>query len=93
MIAPQAPSEGVAGLSGCDRDCLALLGSADEPLSAARVRDELEQRGDAIHGLITVKRSLAKLRRMKLVSNSKKSPRGFFLPDRLPLLRLRPQAA
>jgi hypothetical protein len=30
---------------------------ADEPLSAARVRDELERRGEAIHGLITVKRS------------------------------------
>jgi hypothetical protein len=30
---------------------------ADEPLSAARVRDELERRGEAIHGQITVKRS------------------------------------
>jgi hypothetical protein len=84
VIAPQSPGEGVAGLTDCDRDCLALLDSADQPLSAARIRDELERRGEAIHGLITVKRSLAKLRRMKLVSNSRKSPRGYFLPERLP---------
>jgi hypothetical protein len=75
------------GLTACDRDCLALLAQAQEPLSGTRARKELEKRSIGIYGLVTVKRSLAKLKRLGLVSNSKRSPRGYFLPENLPLFR------
>ena len=75
------------GLTECDRDCLALLAQVREPLSGVRARKELEKRGLGIYGLVTVKRSLVKLKRMHLVGNSKRRPRGYFLPENLPLFR------
>jgi hypothetical protein len=77
----------VPGLTECDRDCLAFLAAAREPLSAARVRRELEKKDIAIHAEITVKRSLARLKRLGLVCNRRKAPRGYYLPENLPLFR------
>jgi len=65
-------------------DCLLLLTTAPEPLSAARVRRDLEKRGLAIWSLISVKRSLAKLKRWGLLGNRRKAPRGYYLPENLP---------
>jgi hypothetical protein len=84
---PALPGEGVPGLTDCDRDCLALLAQAQEPLSAARVRHILEKQRIGIHAEITVKRSLARLKRRELVANRRKAPRGYYLPENLPLLR------
>jgi hypothetical protein len=84
---PTPPGEHVPGLTDCDRDCLALLAKVQEPLSAARVRRELEKRGTAIHAEITVKRSLARMKRRGLVGNSRRAPRGYYLPENLPLFR------
>jgi hypothetical protein len=87
LVAFRTPPHGeVPGLSDCDRDCLTLLAGSREPLSAARVRKELEKRGVGVHGLITVKRSLSRLKRRGLVSNSRYRPRGYHLEDAQPLL-------
>ena len=81
--APAAP--GGPALSDCERDCLLLLSQAQDNLPAARVRDELESRGIGIYAEITVKRALANLhKRLKLVCNSSKRPRGYWLPEASP---------
>jgi Fe2+ or Zn2+ uptake regulation protein len=69
------------------RDCLALLSQAREPLSAARVRRDLERHGVGIYGIATVKRALIKLLQLGLVGNSRKSPRGYYLIGPGPLFR------
>jgi hypothetical protein len=94
LIATPAPPGGeVPGLTDCDRACLALLAQVHEHLSAGRVRRELERRRIAIHGLSTVKRSLAKLRlRLGLIGNSRRSPRGYYVPANAPLFRQAPRA-
>jgi hypothetical protein len=83
---PSPDGQPCPGLTDCDRDCLALLGQVQEPLSGVRVHQQLEERGD-LHGLITVKRSLAKLKQLRLVSNSRTAPRGYYLPEKLPLFQ------
>jgi hypothetical protein len=87
---PTPPPDDGAGLTECDRDCLALLARATEPLSAARVRRSLEKQGVGIHAEITVKRSLARLRKRGVVCNSRTRPRGYYLPNNLPLFGVRP---
>jgi hypothetical protein len=87
LVFPTSVGDGEPGLTACDRDCLSLLAQAREPLSGVRVRAELERRGIAVYGEATVKRSLAKLRRRGLVSNSRTAPRGYYLPEILPVSR------
>jgi hypothetical protein len=84
---PTPAGEDVPVLTDCDRDCLLLLAGAQEPMSAARVCCDLEKRGLGIYAEITVKRSLAKLKRWQLVANRKRAPRGYYLPENLPLFR------
>jgi hypothetical protein len=84
---PLPTGQGVPGLTECDRDCLALLARSNEPLSAARARRELERGTGGVYAEITVKRSLTKLKRLGIVCNSRKRPRGYYLPEALPLLR------
>jgi hypothetical protein len=86
---PTPAGEDVPELTNCDRDCLLLLTGAQEPLSAARVCRQLDKRGLAVWSLITVKRSLAKLKRLGLLGNRRRAPRGYYLPDNLPLFRHR----
>jgi hypothetical protein len=83
---PTPPEDMAAGLSECDRDCLAFLATACRPWSAARLRKQLEKQG-SIYGEITVKRSLARMKRLGIVFNSRCSPRGYYLPERMPLFR------
>jgi hypothetical protein len=71
---PTSTGDEPPGLTPCDRDCLALLAQVQEPLSGVRARRELEKRGIGIYGVATVKRSLAKLKRMGLVTNSRTAP-------------------
>ncbi len=66
VAVPATLGESLPELTACDRDCLGLLAQAQEPLSAARVCRELDRRNLAIWAEITVKRSLAKLRRLGL---------------------------
>src|SRR5262249_58938945 len=66
-------------------DCLRLLAQAVAPLSSAEVRKELEGTGAGTHGLVTVERALRRLRELRLVGLSARSPRGFYLPDTMPL--------
>jgi hypothetical protein len=73
-------------LSDCDQDCLSLLAQARSPLPAVRIRRELEERGLGVWGIATVKRSLARLKRLRLVGNSRRSPRGYSLEENAPLL-------
>jgi hypothetical protein len=84
---PTPAGDRAQALTPCERDCLTLLGRAQEPLSAAQVRTELEKRGLAIHAEITVKRSLARLKRLGLVGSSRTGHRGYFLPDHGALFR------
>lgn len=91
IVSPANPAEERTDFSPCERDCLDLLAIATRPLSAAKIRDALEE-SDRIHALVTVERAMTRLRRVGIVSNSGKRPRGYFLPERLPLLRLRPAA-
>ncbi len=85
LAMPTAPRNLLLELTLCDRDCLGLLAQAQQPLSAARVRRQLEVQNIAIWAEITVKRSLAKLRRLGLLANSRKSPRGYWLLGNFPL--------
>jgi hypothetical protein len=48
---------------------------------------DLEKRGLGVYAEITVKRSLAKRRRWQLVANRRRAPRGYYLPENLPLFR------
>jgi hypothetical protein len=84
---PTPVEDGLSGLTECDRDCLAFLATAREPFSAARLRNEREKNEVGIHGGITVKRSLTKLKGRGLVANSRTAPRGYYLPELLPLMR------
>lgn len=72
------------GLSPCAVDCLRLLASRGERLTAERLRDELEARRIGIHSIATVKRSLKRLRELGLVRSSHCSPRGYHLADIAP---------
>jgi hypothetical protein len=92
VVAASRPGEGVPGLNPCGKDILALLATAQEPLSGERICRQMEKQGIGVHAQITVKRTLARLRKARVVSNSRRSPRGYFLPERLPLMRLRPAA-
>jgi hypothetical protein len=78
--------DGLDGLSECDRDCLKLLAQLTVPMSAVRVRKEMERRGVGVWGIATVKRSLSRLRRLRLISNSKRGERGYFLPETSPIV-------
>jgi hypothetical protein len=71
----------------CDRDCLVLLARARRPLPAWLVREQLEE-AHLIHGIATVKRALAGWHRLGLIDLSGKAPRGYYLSERLPLIRL-----
>lgn len=74
------------GLTDCDKDCLSLLAQSRAPLSAERVCRDLEKQRIGVYGIATVKRALARLKRTGLVCNSRRSPRGYYLPELLPLL-------
>jgi hypothetical protein len=85
---PTPATEQLPDPNSCEKDCLALLAASAQPLAAARARKELERRDFGIYSLITVKRALANLHlRRKLIANSRRRPRGYFLPNVLPLLR------
>src|SRR5262245_22831717 len=84
VIAMAAPVD-APDLTECDRACLTLLAGLSQPISGVLARRELEKRGIGIFGLATVKRSLARLKRLDLVCNSRHRKRGYYLPDNLPL--------
>jgi hypothetical protein len=84
---PAGPAGLAPGLNACGRAAAELLWDAAEPLSAERVRDELEKKG-RLFGLITVQRALRELhRRHKAIAHSAHKPRGYYFPQRLPLFR------
>jgi hypothetical protein len=87
IVTPAAPGDGLDHLRQCDRDCLALLAQCSVPVPVVRVRKLLEQRGIGVWGEATVKRSLARLRRLGLVSNSRRGQRGYYLPESSPIVR------
>jgi hypothetical protein len=81
-----SPTDHPVKLNDCERDCLTLLSLKQEHLSAARICKELENRDIGVYAEITIKRSLARLhKQLRLICNSRKRPRGYFLPDKLPL--------
>jgi len=41
----------------------------------------------AVEGIATVKRSLARLRRLTLISNARRGARGYFLPEARPIVK------
>jgi hypothetical protein len=84
IAVPRSPDAPPLELSECERDCLALLAEVRKPLSAYRVRKEMEQRG-RIHGLSTTKRALARLKGLRLLGNRRRAPHG-----RLAALHRRP---
>jgi hypothetical protein len=81
-VFPSAPeADNTPPLIECDRNCLTLLARMQRPLSGCRICKEIERQGLGIWGVVTVKRSLAKLKRLDLVCNSRRRPRGYFLPE------------
>jgi hypothetical protein len=84
---PTRPGEGLEGLTRTERDCLAVLGVEDAPLSAERLCDKLEAAKLGPYSLSTVKRALKQLKRLGLIANQRRGQRGYYLPERLPLLR------
>src|SRR5262245_26138334 len=90
-VSPAPPEELVAGLNDCGRAVLALLWDAEGPLSAEKIRHQLEAKG-AVFGLITVQRALRELHRTHgTIEHSRHRPRGYYLPQRLPLFRVQPR--
>src|SRR5262249_57921323 len=89
-VYPTATDEDDPTLTDCERDCLTLLRRLDRPLTAERVCRELERQGIGVWAEITVKRALARLRKCGRVNNSRKRPRGYWLPDTLPPLFRQP---
>jgi Fe2+ or Zn2+ uptake regulation protein len=69
-------------LTECDRHCLTLLATQQRPISCYQLCKELESRGIGVWGIATVKRSLARLKRLGAVANSRKRPRGYYLPEK-----------
>jgi hypothetical protein len=90
LATPTPPAAGLPGLTECDRDCVLLLLRSREPLSGARACKELDRLGIGVHGESTVKRSLARLKRLGLARNSRRSPRGYSFADAGPLFRRPP---
>src|SRR5262249_13743613 len=89
-VFPTPADQRLLKLRDCDRDCLSLLAMYDIPLPAEKIRNLLEGRGIGIYSLITVKRALARLKALRLIENSKRKQRGYFLLDTLPLFRCPP---
>ena len=73
--------------SECEKGCLALLAQLSEPISGLRACAELERRGLGIYGDATVKRALARLKKLGLIENARKKRRGYYLPESAPLFR------
>lgn len=85
-VVPNLKSEEAVVLSECDQLCLGILSASQVPLTASVVCRKLKQQpGVWPYALITVKRSLAKLRRAGLISNSRYRPRGYWLARNVPL--------
>jgi len=74
-------------LTACERDVLSILAGHQGRMSSSKVLSELEQRS-LFHGESTVKRALARLHKLKLLGNSRKAPRGYWLLAVLPLFPL-----
>src|SRR4051794_23768897 len=87
LVLPTPADSLPGGLSECAVDCLRLLAVVKEPLSAERIRKELDRRDIGVYSIATVKRHLARLRRLQIVSNYPKRPRGYYLPEAQPILR------
>jgi hypothetical protein len=82
-VSPSPADPGEAPrLSECERDCLELLLQLPEPMSAARLRRALEERGVGVWAGITVKRALARLHReLRIIRNNRRGARGYWHPD------------
>jgi hypothetical protein len=87
LAVPTPGGEESPRLTACDIDCLRLLASSDEPVSGVRARREMETRSIGVYGLATVKRALARLKRLGVVANARRGARGYYLPANAPLFR------
>ncbi len=79
------PDHDAPDLTECDQAVLTLLAGRTINVPAPRIRDELETRGLYVCSLDTIKRSLRKLKGLRLIVSSKRKPRGYHLPDDIPL--------
>jgi hypothetical protein len=91
-VGPSEPGAGVAGLSDTDREVVAFLARLQRPLPAAGLKRAMERHNEKPYALITLKRSLRKLKALGFVGNSCNAPRGYFLRENLALWR-RPAGA
>jgi hypothetical protein len=82
---PSLPDYDAPDLTECDQAVLTLLAGRNINVPAPRIRDELEIRGLYVCSLDTIKRSLRKLKGLRLIVSSKRKPRGYHLPDDIPL--------
>src|SRR5262249_2039038 len=69
----QVPADSAVGaviaFTACDKDCLAVLARAMLPVSGEKIHQALDRAG-ILYGLVTVKRSLAKRKRLGLNGHS-----------------------
>jgi hypothetical protein len=86
VAVPTPPGAGVPDLTECERDCIAVLMAADGPRSGVRVH-RLLKRANAFYGLATVKRALARLKRLGILTNSRRAPQGYAVAGDFPLFR------
>ncbi len=70
-------------LTKCERAILSVLAGAETRLPTGRVLGALEVAG-YFFGEATVKRALARLHRLGRIGSSRKSPFGYWHPDRFP---------
>jgi hypothetical protein len=89
LVERDAPAE---PLTECDSHVEELLLHSQYGLSARGIRNKLKRAGH-LWGIATVKRSLAKLKRLGCVYASRKRPKGYWHRQNLPLFRRAVRAA
>jgi hypothetical protein len=75
-------------LTDCDRDCWELIGALtreQQRAGAEAICRLLEDRAFGVYALVTVKRALARLRRLHLIDYRRKQPAGYWRTDLTPL--------
>jgi len=84
-VVPTPRQQRHPGLSPVENQCLDVLEPAQWALSAQTIQQRLERQGH-LHGLITVRRALSRLKGLGLVAVTHSRPRGYWWAENLPLL-------
>jgi Fe2+ or Zn2+ uptake regulation protein len=89
IVRPSKPGEGVSGLTQVDHDILEFLATCQKPLTGKKLKKALEKHYGGAYAEITVRRSLKKLVKLKLIANARGTGVcGYYLRNHFPLFHL-----